>query len=114
MGMGRAIRCVETGLAPSPPDTGWRRDKPRLYGNLRCRAFHPPCLDAIQHGPQSSGRSLSRSQRFFGSLRIGLDPLLQLIAPHLRVVHVGGGVQSKIPASLLIGAVEFTQAAIFL
>src|SRR6266478_289626 len=113
MGMARGIRCVERGRAPSPPDTGWRRDKRRLYGNLRCRAFHPPCLDAVQHGPQSFGRSLGGSQRFFGSLRIGLDPLLQLFAPHLRVVHVSGGVQRKIAASLLIGAIEFTQAAIF-
>src|ERR1700720_2833945 len=80
---------------------------------LRCSPFHPPRLEPIQHGPQSLGGTLGGSQCFFGSLRIRSDLPFQLFTPDLRMVYVGGGVQSEIAARLLIGPIQFAQSTIF-
>ena len=59
--------------------------------NLR-RHRRPARVDSIQRFPQEACSVLGRIQSRFRGFGMGSDPLFELIAPHLRVMHIGGGV----------------------
>src|SRR5579863_3272637 len=90
-----------------PGSCEWSR--PRLRGCQRVT----PRFDSVQRAPQHASRVLGRVQSCVRRLWIHFNPLLQLVAPHPRMVYIGGGVQREVSAGLVVGSVHFAQPALF-
>src|SRR5580658_1447095 len=86
---------------------------PKHSSGLRRSYARPPRFNPIQRLPQHVRRFLGGVQGSFCHLRLSRDPLLKLVAPHARVIHVSGRMQRKIPARLVVPAIHLPQAPFF-
>src|SRR5579864_496277 len=90
-----SLRGVPQGPYAMPP--------PSRCGGLRCR----PTLSTA-----CAQRSRPRPERI-PQLADGNDALFELLAPDIRVVYIGCGVQREVAAGLVIGAVGLAEATFF-